>query len=334
LADSVEDGWAALEVAPWVGAGVRRSDLADGLQAASNRDPSLAIYRIRDGAVELESVREDVLSPDKLAFCHPRAIVLRDFLAEVVADHAIDCDIRLGVRMEDRGPEERGVPIFCFHKVRYEANILLPDLDFVFTQYYRDPGFRDLTPFADKRPEAFFVGATTGGIVTMERIAEGGHERIRAARFFADKPGVTFEISEVVQCDSPETQLYVEGLVPRPPARRSWQEQMACRYILSMDGNGVSWSRTAVGLSSNSTLVKYASAYQVYYFHGLEPWVHYIPVRRDREVLDLVAGADRTGARDARIAEAGTAFFAAHLTKERIGAYTAEVLRRYCAALD
>lgn len=327
------DHWAALEVAPWAGAGIRKADLADGLRAASDRDPSLAIYRIRDGAVELVSVREDALSPAKLDFCYPRALALRDFLARVVSEHRIDCDVLLGVRMEDRGPEERSVPIFCFHKLRYETNILLPDLDFLFLDFYRDLGFRDPIPFVGKRPEAFFVGATTGGIVTMDRVEEGSHERIRAARFFADKPGITFEISSVVQCDSPETQSRVETLVPMAAARRSWHEQMACRYIISMDGNGVSWSRTAVGLSSNSTLVKYASPYLLYYFHGLEPWVHYIPVRQDRQLLDLVADAERTAERDARIAEAGKAFFAEHLTRDAVTAYSAALLRQYCEAL-
>jgi len=328
------ENWAALEIAPWVGAGIRKSDLADGLRAASTRDPSLATYRIRDGAVDLVEVRQDLLTPFKYEFCYPRALLLRDFLQQIVTEHRIDCDILLGVRMEDRGPEERSVPIFCFHKVRYESNILLPDLDFLFTHFYQDEALRDRTPFAQKRAEAFFVGATTGGMVTMERVEAGGHERIRAARFFRDKPGVTFEISNIVQCDSPETQSHVAQLVPVSTAWRSWQEQMECRYILSMDGNGVSWSRTAVALSSDSVLVKYSSPYLLYYFHGLEPWVHYIPIRRDQQVLDLVANADRTVERDARIAEAGKAFFRTHLTRDAVIAYAAELLRQYDRALS
>jgi len=328
------DCWAALEVAPWVGAGIKRSDLSDGLYEASGRDPSLFTFHIRGGTVELVKVRDDLLTPFKFEFCNARALVLRGFLQQVVSEHQIDCDMLLGVRMEDRGPDERNIPIFCFHKLRHESNILLPDLDFVLNDFFEDAAYRDPTPFSDKCPEAFFVGATTGGIVAMDRVEAGSHERIRAARFFKDKPGVTFEISQVVQCDSVETQLHVESLVSLSAAHRSWQEQMGYRYILSMDGNGASWSRTTVGLSSNSVLVKYASPYLLYYFHGLEPWVHYIPVRRDHEVLDLVARAERTIERDLRIAEAGSAFVAQHLTRKAVVVYTAELLRQYHRALS
>jgi len=78
------DCWAALEVAPWVGAGIKRSDLSDGLYEASGRDPSLFTFHIRGGTVELVKVRDDLLTPFKFEFCNARALVLRGFLQQVV----------------------------------------------------------------------------------------------------------------------------------------------------------------------------------------------------------------------------------------------------------
>ena len=80
-------------------------------------------------------------------------------------------------------------------------------------------------------------------------------------------------------------------------------------------------------------LVKYASPSLLYYMHGLEPWVHFLPVRRDSDVLDIIANAERTLERDADIAQAGRAFAARHFTREAVTGYTAELLRLYASAV-
>ena len=113
--------------------------------------------------------------------------------------------------------------------------------------------------------------------------------------------------------------------------RIGWQEQAAHRFILSMDGNGAACSRVALALRWNSVLVKYNSPYLLYYFHGLEPWRHYLPVRRDPDVLDLIAGMAGSADRDAEIADRSTQFARDHLNRRSATTYTAELLERYFA---
>jgi hypothetical protein len=327
------EAWASLEVAPWRRLALGGSALREGLAAAARLDPSIAIFDISDGIVAPPALQAERIAAGELGLVTSRAALTRDFLQAVVSEHQIGDALHLGVRMQDRGPELRDVPVFAFHKVRFEQTILLPDLDFLIFAFYAGEEYRDGLAFADKRPEAYFIGATTGGIVTMERIAAGTHERIRAARFFRDSPGVTFEISSVVQCDSDATRAEVEKLVPMPAGWRSWHDQFRHRYLLSMDGNGATWSRTAVALASNSALVKYASPSLLYYMHGLDPWVHFIPVRRDADVLGIIADAERTRERDADIAQAGRAFAERHFTREAVMDYTAALLREYADAV-
>lgn len=323
------DEWASLELAPWRGVGLRRDTLLAGLREAAARDPSIRIFHIRDGHVAMEEPQSMSASPALADLVASRAPLYRGFIQAVVTEHGIDCDVPLAIRLGDRGPEERDAPLFCFHKIRFERAILLPDLDFIISAYYAGAAFHDDRGFADKAPEACFIGATTGGVVSMKRVRADAHERIRAARFFRDKPGVRFEISAVVQCDSDETRREVEGLVPMAAGWRDWQDQFGYRYIISMDGNGATWSRTAVTLASNSVLVKYASASLLYYMHGLEPWVHFLPVRRDDDVLDIIAHAGRTFERDAVIAEAGRAFAVRHFSRAAVTGYMAALLRGY-----
>ncbi|KRB79428.1 hypothetical protein ASE00_20195 [Sphingomonas sp. Root710] len=327
------DEWASLEIAPWRGTGLRRDTLLAGLNEAAARDPSIRIFHIRDGHVAIDEPLTAAPSPALADLIASRAPLYRDFIQAVVAEHGIDCQVPLAIRLGDRGPEERDVPLFCFHKIRFERTILLPDLDFIISAYYAGAAFQDGRSFADKAPEACFIGATTGGIVSMKRVEADAHERIRAARFFRDEPDVRFEISAVVQCDSDETRRIVETMVPMAAGWRDWHDQFGYRYILSMDGNGATWSRTAVALASNSVLVKYASASLLYYMHGLEPWVHFLPVRRDADVLDIVAHADRTFERDAAIAAAGRAFAARHFSREAVTGYMAALLRGYAGAV-
>jgi hypothetical protein len=326
--------WASLEIAPWRKRRLTHSDIDKGLDDATRSAPSIAIFRIRDGVVSSDWPHGGRLPDEPMPMLTARASLIGDFLQAVVTHHVIDCDLSLGIRLGDRGPERRDVPIFAFHKVRFEQTILLPDLDFMISAFYAGEEFGDARPFLDKRPEAFFIGATTGGIVSMDRLRSDGHERIRAARFFRDRPGVTFEISSIVQYDSEETRAEVERLVPLSHGWRSWQDQFGYRYLLSMDGNGATWSRTAVALASNSVLVKYASPSLLYYMHGLDPWVHFIPVRRDSDVIGLVADADRTAERDAEIAANGRAFAERHFSRDAVMAYTASLLRLYADAIS
>ncbi len=55
-----------------------------------------------------------------------------------------------------------------------------------------------------------------------------------------------------------------------------------------MDGNGATCSRLALGLKSNCVVLKYNSLYELYYFSILNPWIHYIPIEKDEDILNII----------------------------------------------
>lgn len=326
--------WALLELAPWRGVDFAPGDLSRRLAALAARWAVLRVYRIDGGAVTIQDEDrpcEQRLSPAEAAIVETRERLYRDFFQQVVTGHAIDGRCELAVSLADGFFDDRGTPIFAFQKVRGHSSILMPDIDIVAQNCFDAAEWHDPFDFDDKTLDAMFVGSTTGGgIITERDLANLKHPRLRSALAFKDEPRVTFDLPSICQCDTPETEAAIRrlGVSGR---HRTWRDQFASRYILSIDGNGATCSRVAIALRSNSVLVKYASPHLLHYFRGLEPWVHYVPVRRDDEVVHLLADADRTENRDRAIAAEGMRFAAKHLTIAAIADYTADLLRGYIA---
>jgi len=222
-------------------------------------------------------------------------------------------------------------PVFCYQKRAGDRGLLLPDVDLLIDNYCdtQDGRYADQTPFEAKRPQAIFVGSTTGSeTLTLADVRQRTNARLDAALYFRDEDSVIFELPSIVQCDHEETRIAIErlGISGR---RWSWAEQQEYRYMLSMDGNGATCSRVAATLHGHQVLAKYASPNLLYYFHGLEPWKHFVPINEHGDVLDLVsdAGADFTLHKS--IADQSREFASRFLKREPILRYSAMLLTRY-----
>lgn len=317
--DSLVD-WAELEFAPW--RGVRPGDLIERLRAFASHWPNVYMFEPVDGMLA------PIAKPGADPMLVGRTESYRDYLAAVLHDAEIRPTAPIAIGLHDVGAPHLDLPLFEFQKVRGSGTMLLPDVDLLAMDFMDDADCIDPIAFEDKRDAAIFVGATTGTIITAAMVTRLSHPRLRAAAFFRDKPGVTFELPVIVQCDSPETEALIAAL-DLGQQRRGWAEQLSYRYLLSMDGNGATCSRVARSLVSNGVLVKYASPHELFYFRGLQAWRHYLPVRRDEDVLTILAQSDAARERDHAIARRSAAFARDHLSREACGRYTAALLRRY-----
>ncbi len=304
---------------------MRIGDLGPRLEALAAADETVFLFDIAAGEVRLapKPGAHDVLSG--------RAEYYRAFLESCVRAEGIARSGRLAIALADRSASRYSLPLFEYQKQRGAPSMLLPDVDLLAYGFFAGDAWHDPIPFAEKRAEAIFVGATTGGILTVDKVRALDHPRLAAAVYFRDKPGVTFELPLIVQCDRAETEAMVEAL-GLGSARREWPEHFAFRYLLSMDGNGANCSRVALGLGGQGVLAKYNSPFLLFYFHGLEPWRDYLPVRRHDDVLALLAQAEEAGDRDTGIARRSTAFARDHLSEAACRYYTAALLDRYLAA--
>ena len=110
------------------------------------------------------------------------------------------------------------------------------------------------------------------------------------------------------------------------------EDQLVYKYHLIIDGVTCTFPATQWKLLSGSVSFKQDSPNIQYFFHELEPWVHYIPVSNDlSDLLDRIRWAKEHDRAAQKIAENGRNFALTHLMPEHILAYCREVLVRYAA---
>ena len=292
---------------------------------------SIFIYRFANGVAELMQ-KDPALVAGEGGMT--RALAYLKFFQTVAPLLPEGFAATLAVETEDRFLRRIDRPVFCFQKAAANTGILLPDIDMLLNDFYLDPGVQDRFAYKDKLQAAVFVGSTTGGTITPEIVRNNGTPRLRAASFFTGNERVAFHLPNIVQFSNEEAKILLEQ---KPYCRKdfmSWQEQLQRRFIISMDGNGATCSRVAIALASNSVLLKYDSAEQLYYFRGLQPWLHYVPVPDDAAVDKLLDMEALTPAIFEAIARNGRRFATEYLSRERVTDYMVKLLIAYGACFS
>ncbi|WP_174300021.1 glycosyl transferase family 90 [Caulobacter sp. S45] len=329
--------WAELELAPWRGRGLTHQEVSAAIDIAAAEHGALFRYDVRDGRVFCRRKTNDEIGPDAnraiVDMVNRRARTYGELLQASLRRSRVSGNFALGIDVSDLPSSVEGLPLFSFQKRRHAANLLLPDIDLLEFGYFEHAHWRDRTRYRQKRNQAIFVGSTTGETLTLDTVRRLATPRLRAAQAFRNSRRVIFQLPNVVQCDSEETAAAARAL-GFGETFVSWPEQMRYRHILSIDGNGATCSRVAVALHSNGTLVRYESDYELFYFKGLQPWVHFVPVAQDADVEAVVADSEAYPRRYAKIARAGRSFFSRHLRRGPCQRYVAALLQGYVDMLD
>lgn len=255
----------------------------------------------------------------------------RIFLQRTLERSNLELDVTLAMNADDIGLDSNQAPLFAFQKREGSLNVLLPDAHFLYSSWYWH--FRDSVPYHRKRIAGCFAGSSTGGsdgafMVDEEVVREGRNPRLRAAAHFVKGDLVDFRITRAVQCANPEIKTFIEAqrYFTKPIGYR---EQFRNRFLISMDGNGAAWSRYAIGLKSNSAIIKYESPFVLYYFPKMTAGREYLSVSSEAEVERIIQTERSHPGAHRHIAEAGRQFFARYLRQDRVVAYTAALLRQY-----
>ncbi len=334
--DGRSQAWARLEVAPWRGGGLTHAGVSAAIDLAAAQHGALFRYDVRGDQVICRPKSLVEFGPMNDAITDMvtrRAKAYRELLQSSLAFSRLRRDFSLCVELSDVPPPCPGLPLFSFQRRRDQANLLLPDIDLLEFNYFEHEHWRDRVRHRNKLNQAIFVGSTTGRTLTLETAQALATPRLRAAQAFKASQTVIFKLPNVVQCDTPETTEAVRAMGFGDDFV-SWPDQLRYRHILSIDGNGATCSRVAIALHSKSTLLRYDSDYELFYFKGLKPWVHFVPISRDADVEAVVADSHRHPRRYARIARAGRGFFNEHLRRSPCRRYVAALLEGYVDMLD
>jgi hypothetical protein len=233
------------------------------------------------------------------------------------------CDFDFALDVNDLPEDSPEVPVFGFQKERGAHNLLLPDVDFFNSKWYRQE--HDPLAYEDKAPSACFVGSSTGAWLTEDTVRSHGTPRLRAAAYFHGHPRVVFQIANATQCLTEEA----KACLMRQPyfgPYASWEDQLKHRFLMVMDGNGATCSRLVKGLMSHSVVVKFDSPHELYYFPALRPGHDHLLVGQEADVERIVEREAASPGTFKAVSQAGQQFAAKYLTMPSVMDYTARLL--------
>jgi len=171
-------------------------------------------------------------------------------------------------------------------------------------------------PWKNKVEKLFWRGATTGGDYNSSNWREMArskmvlfalkHPRLANARFSSRCQGAE-SVSEM---------RYLLG------SYITSSDAVAFKYLVDIDGNACTYSRCYWILLSNSVMLKQVTRYRQWYYRGLTPGLHYIPLEEDLSDLeDKLAWAKEHDEECRHMAKAATRFAVENLNKEQLQSY-------------
>jgi capsular polysaccharide biosynthesis protein len=291
--DRVVQSWCLRELAFWRAAKLHARTAAPRFHELNQTCKTAFVLEIDDTTVHIRDKPEfftraeldDPASNNSIRRIHH----YKEFLEQALGAERPGIRTTLILDVNDKPVLRNDVPVFGFQKERESPAVLLPDIDFVKEGLYRGEWFIDPIPYDEKALSAFFVGSTTGGegVITETRVRKLAIPRIRAAVYFRGHPDVAFYLPNIVHCDSVATEELIKSLGVSGDSL-PLHEHYKHKFLISMDGHGATCRRVALTLKSNGVLLKYDSPHLLYYFCGMVPWLHYIPISQDRDIEKII----------------------------------------------
>ncbi|MEM7174640.1 MAG: glycosyl transferase family 90 [Chlamydiota bacterium] len=222
-------------------------------------------------------------------------------------------------------------PIFAFSKRRDDPFVVaMPDYEMCRTYEAFNQALAEGVqrwPWQQKEERVFWRGGTTGGNycqpnwkkiprVRLVELSEEFPNEINAR--FSSLSTEAKQNAEFVSCCA----MHGEFVYP--------QDAMRYKYLIDVDGTGTTFSRYYWILYSNSVPFKQQTALMQWYYSGLKPYIHYIPVKSDfSDLIDQVMWAERHDDEAKRIAQNSARFAQENLTAENTLVYLYLILQKY-----
>lgn len=319
----------AHDLAFWRARKIGRQEFSEKANFLSENRNSIVCFRIDSGKVSMACAHLN-------ESLQKRARLYLNFLQEVVQRFLSESSMVLPIDLDDLAKDNE-IPVFSFQKHNESHNFLLPDIDFLSSDFYESHAWSDDVDFSEKLQKAIFVGSTTGidfkksaSITnTIENIASTPSQRIDAAQYFSGNPRVVFKLPNIVQCDGEATVEYLKKFPFCDERRISIKDQYKFRYLISLDGNGATCARVALSLKGNGILLKYNSNYVLYYFYWMKSWSHFIPISSHADVESVVEQGIADPDLFERIAKNSKSFYRRYLNRDSILKYSAVAINEF-----
>jgi hypothetical protein len=171
------------------------------------------------------------------------------------------------------------------HKPTVQAGII-PDF-YQMNNYNGGLDKVDQYKFAQKFPSVVFAGASTGS----EGYNLRENDRVNYCKYVAERQTdmsmCHFYITNVVQMQPQELRRYARSdevfrAMLHDPVKQ--EDQLASRYIFSIDGNAAAWDRPMWIMNSNSLLMRAPTKYEMWYSSFLRDGEQFVEVEKENIV--------------------------------------------------
>lgn len=215
--------------------------------------------------------------------CHPRYLIVERALKQVLKPFFCEFILYLGDALN---VNPHPAPIFAFSTIGIQKNvILIPDCEALnpFERNYIKKNIlnseRSLK-WTSKKKQIFWRGSSTGPQLTDEQLST--EQWTSSPRFFlvvlSKKCPQILNASFTKIVQNPHENIKeLFSISPSLPPKK----HLFFRYLIDVDGNSCCYSRTYWILLSNSLMLKQISCHRQWFYRGLVPYQHFIPVAHD-----------------------------------------------------
>lgn len=222
-----------------------------------------------------------------------------------------------------------GGPILTFAK-KYNSSdgILIPDCE-ALSDYRGQFSYEKLQeyPWKNKERKAFWRGSSSGGGYTKENW--NLFPRAILTLLSIKKPHLLdAKFTGIVQCEPGVYEIFSQNHLIGDYT--SVSDHLKYRYLIDVDGNTCTYPRCYWILLSNSLLLKQVSNDIQWFYGGLIPYKHYIPLKIDlTDTFEKIQWAKNNDVKAEKISKNATKFARESLSRDNIYKYFYLVLKEY-----
>ncbi len=260
---------------------INQNDLDKYFKENNDSKNQLARFQIKNGRVKVygaahSSIAITVNNGERIVYKNPSYAIIHDVIEYLAQNRYIpDTDFIVGLYDYLTIPSKKPAPIFTFSKditVPGEKDlILIPDwmnLRSVRGLSTRMKLANRQYPWKNKQKKLFWRGLqwsdSTGFRKKIAELSRSYPELIDAK--FTDR-------KDLVPFVKPE-------------------EHLKYKYLIAIDGLHCTWERFVWHLHSNSMVFKNKSSQIQWFYKGIKPYVHYVPVNDEKSLLDKINWAE------------------------------------------
>ncbi|MBP9728949.1 MAG: hypothetical protein KBD23_02265 [Gammaproteobacteria bacterium] len=112
------------------------------------------------------------------------------------------------------------------------------------------------------------------------------------------------------------------------------EDHLKYKYLIAIDGARCTWTRLVWHLQANSLTFKHLSTQIQWFYKGIKPYIHYIPVKDEKALLAVLDWAEKNPKRAEAMAQQSTDFVENNLTLEDMVHYYIVLLQEYAKKID